>query len=320
MTSSAGRIIRSVANFLTCTHVARWLSLPSSPSQPPWLQRWKRHFRECQHSTGYTPMSDYQAILDEEFEVLESIFPEELEKISDRQVRIRVEPDDPSSSHPLTVHLVVAYPETYPDVIPDLSFENIEDDEEDEDAEPKGELSPEETTRLVESLNAIAEESLGMAMTFTIASAAREALSAVIADRIRREKEEDDRKTREYEEAEAARTRGTPLTPEAFNAWRKKFTAEMRAKKEKEEEDRVKALSPKEREEYRRKKERPTGKQLFETSQTLATSDEAMYEDGAVALDMSQYTREQREAERRREEEEEEKQRLGLVGDGNESD
>lgn len=45
-----------------------------------------------------------------------------------------------------------------------------------------------------------AEESLGMAMTFTIASAAREALSAVIADRIRREKEEDDRKTREYEE------------------------------------------------------------------------------------------------------------------------
>lgn len=55
----------------------------------------------------------------------------------------------------MTVHLVVAYPETYPDVIPDLSFENIEDDEEDEDAEPKGELSPEETTRLVESLNAI---------------------------------------------------------------------------------------------------------------------------------------------------------------------
>lgn len=39
-----------------------------------------------------------------------------------------------------------------------------------------------------------------MAMTFTIASAAREALSAVIADRIRKEKEEDDRKARAYEE------------------------------------------------------------------------------------------------------------------------
>ena len=45
-----------------------------------------------------------------------------------------------------------------------------------------------------------AEESIGMAMTFTIASAAREALSALIADRLKREKEEDDRKAREYEE------------------------------------------------------------------------------------------------------------------------
>lgn len=41
---------------------------------------------------------------------------------------------------------------------------------------------------------------MGMAMTFTIASAAREALSAVIADRLRREQEEDDRRAREYEE------------------------------------------------------------------------------------------------------------------------
>jgi hypothetical protein len=39
-----------------------------------------------------------------------------------------------------------------------------------------------------------------MAMTFTIASAAREALTAVIVERARAEKEEDDRKTREYEE------------------------------------------------------------------------------------------------------------------------
>ena len=37
-------------------------------------------------------------------------------------------------------------------------------------------------------------------MTFTIASAAREALSAVIADRLKREQEEDDRRAREYEE------------------------------------------------------------------------------------------------------------------------
>lgn len=56
------------------------------------------------------------------------------------------------------------------------------------------------------------------------------------------------------------------------------------------------------------------GRQLFEQSKTLATSDEALYEEGAAEVDFSQYSREEREAERRREEEEEEKQRRGLVG------
>lgn len=61
------------------------------------------------------------------------------------------------------------------------------------------------------------------------------------------------------------------------------------------------------------------GKQLFETSQSLATSDEALYEEGGEAVDMSKYTREEREAERRREEEEEERRRAGMVA-GDESD
>ena len=63
------------------------------------------------------------------------------------------------------------------------------------------------------------------------------------------------------------------------------------------------------------------GKQLFEASKTLATSDEALYEEGASALDMSQFTREAREAERRKEEEEEEARQNGLViVDGEDSD
>lgn len=113
--------------------------------------------------------------------------------------------------------------------------------------------------------------------------------------------------------AEAARTRGTPLTPDAFNVWRKAFTAELAAKREKAEEDRIRALPPKEREDYRKRRERPTGKQLFENSKVLATSDEALYEEGAEEVDFSKYTREEREKERRKEEEEEERRRRGLV-------
>jgi hypothetical protein len=63
-----------------------------------------------------------------------------------------------------------------------------------------------------------------------------------------------------------------------------------------------------------------TGKQLFETSQTLATSDEALYEEGTGEGDLRQYTREERERERRRAEEYEEKRRRCLVDAGGDSD
>ncbi|KAK8854516.1 hypothetical protein IAR55_003255 [Kwoniella newhampshirensis] len=258
-------------------------------------------------------MSDYKAILEEEFEVLESIFPEELEKLSDTSVQIRIEPDEPSSSHPLSLNLIVSYPPTYPDTIPEFSLEEREDDDEDEEGEGSGELKEGEEETILEQLRAVAEESLGMAMTFTIASAAKEALGVLISERIRKEKEEDDRRAAAYEEAEAKRTRGTPLTPEAFNKWRKGFMAELKAKREKEEEERVRTMLPKEREEWKRRRDRLSGRQLFETSQTLAASDEGLYEDGAEEVDMRQYTREEREAERRLEEEEEEKRRRGLV-------
>ncbi|WVR09324.1 hypothetical protein IAU60_006390 [Kwoniella sp. DSM 27419] len=256
-------------------------------------------------------MADYQAILDEEFEVLESIFPDELEKLDDNSVQIRIEPEEPSPSNPLALQLIFTYPEGYPDVIPEMSLEEVEDE---------GELREGEEELILGQLREIAEESLGMAMSFTIASAAKEALALLIVERFRKEKEEDDKRAREYEEAEAKRTRGTPLTPEAFNKWRKGFTAEIRAKREKEEEDRVKALPPREREDWRKKKDRPSGRQLFETSTALATSDEALYEEGVEEVDMRQYSREAREAERRREEEEEERKAAGLVDVANDSD
>ncbi len=49
-----------------------------------------------------------------------------------------------------------------------------------------------------------------MAMTFTIASMAREALTTLIEDRITREREEDERKTRAYEEVGHPHLPNTP--------------------------------------------------------------------------------------------------------------
>ncbi|EJT51376.1 hypothetical protein A1Q1_07348 [Trichosporon asahii var. asahii CBS 2479] len=263
-------------------------------------------------------MADHEAILAEEFEVLESIFPDELE-IVDNVVRIRVEPEEEVSGHPLTVTLVVSYPETYPDVIPDMGLEDID--------EESGTLREGEADAVVEQLKQTAEESLGMAMTFTLATAAREALSAVLATRLRKEQEEDDARAAAYEEEEKAKTRGTPLTKDRYLSWRKTFLEELKKKRAKEEEEKVRAMGSKEREEYKKRRDRPsgeytpscqstamfwdqsheatqsanklttTGRQLFETAKVSATSDEALYEDGE-AVDMSKYTREERDAAR----------------------
>lgn len=44
------------------------------------------------------------------------------------------------------------------------------------------------------------EESLGMAMSFTLVASCREALSGVVSTRLIREQEAEDRKAKEYEE------------------------------------------------------------------------------------------------------------------------
>ncbi|CAD6568211.1 MAG: hypothetical protein TREMPRED_004360 [Tremellales sp. Tagirdzhanova-0007] len=261
-------------------------------------------------------MSDHQQILDEELEVSASIFSDEYERLSERYVRIRVDAEDsPSTSlsttKRLSVYLCFTYPLTYPDEIPELEFQSVDEESGLEDGEVEV---------VLRDLRITAEDSIGMAMTFTIASAARECLGEVVRGRLKKEKEEDDQRSRDYEEAEAKRTRGTPLTPATFDKWRKSFLSDLNVKRDKEENERIKALPPKEREEYRRRRERLSGKQLFESSQTLATSDEALYEEGTGEVDLTQYSREEREEARRREEEEEERTRKGLVDTGEESD
>ncbi|KAE9400792.1 hypothetical protein BT96DRAFT_818712, partial [Gymnopus androsaceus JB14] len=51
---------------------------------------------------------------------------------------------------------------------------------------------------------------------------------------------------------EELRTRGTPVTVESFKAWKAKFDQEQADKKSKEEEERLKGFTAKERDEFRR--------------------------------------------------------------------
>lgn len=99
---------------------------------------------------------------------------------------------------------------------------------------------------------------------------------------------------------------------ESFKSWKVKFDQEMAAKKVQEEEERLKALTPKEREEWKRSQTRLSGgyiqtcyyprdnefslgRQLFERNKNL--EDENLVEEGTVSVDFSQYERTKEEAE-----------------------
>jgi len=225
-------------------------------------------------------MSDHAEILQEEFEVLESIYPDEIEKTSDSDLQITVEPDEQVVEDELSLLLKVHYPPEYPDVIPELAFEVID-----------GELSPAEEEDLFRGLRQLGEESLGMAMVFTLVSHLREALAAVVAARLERKKKEERDRAIAEEEAETARTRGTPVTVASFMEWRKEFNKKMKIKAAQEEEERTRGMNPKEKEEYKKMKTKPSGRQLFERDRNLATSDVTLVDEDAVAVDVSQYDR-----------------------------
>ncbi|KAH9180528.1 RWD-domain-containing protein [Lactarius sanguifluus] len=215
-------------------------------------------------------MSSSDVIL-EEFEVLESIYADELVKLSEKDIRIDIEPDSlDDGEDSLKLAMTVHYTDSYPDELPELSLQLID-----------GEVDEDDIRALLASARAVGQENIGMAMTFTIISQLREQLSSFIRTRSeRREKEE-----------EEARTRGTPVTVKSFTEWKTKFDKEVSLRKMRTEEEKSKTMTVKEREEYKKIAARLTGRQLFERDKNLATSDTSLLEEGTVSVDISQYER-----------------------------
>ena len=170
------------------------------------------------------------------------------------------------------------------------------------------------------------EENVGMAMTFTLVSHLREQLAELVRSRAENERRLATEKERlelevghplslpscewrltaSSDQVEEAKTRGTPVTRESFLAWEAKFDKEMGAKRAKEQEERLKSLTPKEREEHKKFQGRFSGaiiflspprviaealpgRQLFERSKDW-TEDESLEEDG-TSVDVTQYER-----------------------------
>ncbi|KAF1364880.1 RWD-domain-containing protein, partial [Lizonia empirigonia] len=202
----------------------------------------------------------------EEREVLESIFPDEITgtapDVSETEFRVSIVLDvtpgeeDPVDLEGPTIILNVQYPPAYPDEAPRLDitqppnapkhpYLDIQDDKQ----------------RLLDSLSETIEENLGMAMVFTLVTVLKDSAELLISERQNAKQALADMEAAKIEEEENRKFQGEAVTRESFLRWREEFRKEMEEKKkqaeeEKEAEDKKKRIVKEER--------KLTGKELWQ--------------------------------------------------------
>ncbi|RPB28426.1 RWD-domain-containing protein [Terfezia boudieri ATCC MYA-4762] len=220
---------------------------------------------------------------EQEIEVLQSIYPDELTIIDDESIRIRIpletppgfelpgangdtdEGDDADEPTPPTLLLTVKYPSTYPDAAPDLDLSL-------DPSCPRGVFDfPSDRDSILTDLPSTIGENLGMAMVFTLVTTIKDAAEQLIQARVDAIEKAREDVIRQEEEKEMAKFKGTPVTRETFMAWREKFRAEMeelKRKREKDREDEDKAKRGNAAQAVaaaEAMKKRMTGKQLYQS-------------------------------------------------------
>ncbi|KAJ1646184.1 Protein gir2 [Dispira simplex] len=217
-----------------------------------------------------TTAIDYAEEQNSELEVLRSIYPEEFELAQEDPPVFTIDIISDVAKTPCSVKLKVAYTTEYPDQLPDFKIL----------LPGTTDLTSEDKDRLYNATQKIAEESLGMVMVFSMTSTLKETLDDVMTKRV----QELERLDRERVERDIAREQakfiGTKVTKERFLEWKQKFDAEM-AEAERITKSKVK---------YEDKKNKLTGRQLFEKDATLAGSDSTYMEEGDNTLDSEIFT------------------------------
>lgn len=149
--------------------------------------------------------------------------------------------------------LQFTFPKNYPDVGPEIeitSSDNLEDRDE---------------LEILDELEDMVPENLGIAMVFTLMSKTQEWLN-VLKDRKKLERKEDaQRRQRELEELEHRKFEGTRVTVESFISWKLKFDADMALLNK-----HVKVVDP----------TKLTGKEMFLQDKDLINSDLSFAIDG----------------------------------------
>ena len=216
----------------------------------------------------------------EEREVLDSIFPDEIQDISDLEYRVSITLDvrEESEEEPVvpTIILNVRYPEAYPDVAPHLDITQP----------PNAPKHPhldiqEDKARLLDALQPTIDENMGMAMVFSLVSTLKDAAELLTTERQQAIQALKDIESAKAEEEENRKFEGEKVTRESFTAWHEKFKEEMTAEKAR------RAVELEAEEKKRRggklEEKKLTGKQLWQQGLAGKVADED--EEGEDAIE-----------------------------------
>ncbi|XP_060761510.1 RWD domain-containing protein 1 [Neoarius graeffei] len=212
-------------------------------------------------------MTDYGEEQRNELEAIQSIYPDSFTVLCEMPISftITVSSDAGESDEMVQVTLKFTYVENYPDEAPLWEIQSQEN------------LEDRDTEDILSLLQQQAEENLGMVMIFTLVTAVQEKLNEIIDQMKIRREEEKKRKEREAEEAEKKAFQGTVVTIENFLAWKARFEQEMAELKRK-----------KQKEDEQAGKNKLTGKQLFERDRNLDTSDIQFLEDAGNSVEVDE--------------------------------
>ncbi|KAA8909988.1 hypothetical protein TRICI_004291 [Trichomonascus ciferrii] len=191
---------------------------------------------------------DYKEEQAQELDILRSIYPDELDEISETKFNIHFALDTRPVKY---IVLGVEYPEDYPETVPILSVETSdgtflkerkgeEDGEDDEEVHFEDELNNDDMKKLLDELDENAQENVGMASVFTLASLLKEQAEELYNEKVKKKEQAHEKAILAEEEKEQEKFRGTPVTPESFAEWRRKFREEFKLDQANEQRDKTK--------------------------------------------------------------------------------
>ncbi|KAM0723216.1 hypothetical protein Q7P37_001416 [Cladosporium fusiforme] len=196
----------------------------------------------------------------EEREVLDSIFPEEITDVSETEYRISMELDIPTrddEDEPPVILLNVRYGEAYPDEAPMLDITAPPNAPRHEHLDIQ-----EDKAQLLQALEPTIEENMGMAMVFTLYSTLKDEAESLIVQRQNAVNEAHEKELRKAEEEENRKFEGAKVTPESFKKWQADFKQEMAELKQRQKEQAE--AEEKKKNKGKTEEKKMSGRQIFE--------------------------------------------------------